>query len=225
MRGAGSVRMRRPQPHYGSGPGEVDGPLHQPLVAVTAAAAPSRTSREPGSMNPCRVSAKPACGMDGCSADRPGTGQPSHGTAGRRPCRLPAAFPAHRAGGRHRRATVGPCASTCSAQLSSRSCKITPVAAWRSRHCRSRAVRCGVAPVADRPIMHFTPVDNLRGVLQRGCLVADSVVQSLSIGIRECGDVSIKQRRRSMPVSVSPYGYVGDYVPFYFAPRSGSSLF
>lgn len=74
--------------------------------------------------------------------------------------------------------------------------------------------------VVDRPITHFTPVDNLPGVLKRGCLLADSVVQSVSMDIRECGDVDIKQRRRVMPVRVAPYGYVGDYVPFYFAPRS-----
>lgn len=77
-----------------------------------------------------------------------------------------------------------------------------------------------MAPVVDRPIVHFTPVDNLPGALQRGCLIADSVVQSLSIDIRECGDVAIKQRRRTMPVHVNPLGCVGDYVPFYFAPRS-----
>jgi hypothetical protein len=36
----------------------------------------------------------------------------------------------------------------------------------------------------------------------------------------DCASTDIKAARRTKAVPVRPYGYVGDYVPFYYAPRS-----
>jgi hypothetical protein len=68
--------------------------------------------------------------------------------------------------------------------------------------------------------MHFTHVDNLPGIRKDGGLLADCVLRTNSTAVRECGDVDIKDSRRKTPVRVAPRGVVGDYVPFYFAPRS-----
>ncbi|AOS65633.1 type II toxin-antitoxin system toxin DNA ADP-ribosyl transferase DarT [Actinoalloteichus hymeniacidonis] len=68
--------------------------------------------------------------------------------------------------------------------------------------------------------MHFTHVANLPAILQSGVLKSDSHVQTESIMITECADISIKERRRSVEVPIPPGGVVADYVPFYFAPRS-----
>jgi hypothetical protein len=69
--------------------------------------------------------------------------------------------------------------------------------------------------------MHFTHVDNLPGILAAG-LRADAGVRDErgSLLVTEAADLDIKARRRAIPVPVPPYGYVADYVPFYFAPRS-----
>lgn len=68
--------------------------------------------------------------------------------------------------------------------------------------------------------MHFTHVDNLPGITARHGLCADCVLRFNSVTVRECGDLDIKESRRRTAVRVSPWGVVGEYVPFYFAPRS-----
>ena len=71
-----------------------------------------------------------------------------------------------------------------------------------------------------RPVMHFTHVENLPGILTAGCLQADSLVdRSLALRV-EAGDLAVKARRKERRVPVAPFGRVADYVPFYFAPRS-----
>ncbi|MDQ4033885.1 MAG: DUF4433 domain-containing protein [Actinomycetota bacterium] len=72
----------------------------------------------------------------------------------------------------------------------------------------------------DRPILHFTHVNNLPGVVASGGLEADSILSENDTSIVDCADAGIKARRRAMAVKVAPFGYVSDYVPFYFAPRS-----
>jgi hypothetical protein len=75
--------------------------------------------------------------------------------------------------------------------------------------------------IPDRPrIYHITHVDNLASILAAGGLWSDTamIVQggpSASIGMS-----TIKQRRLNLPAKCYPGDHVGDYVPFYFCPRS-----
>jgi hypothetical protein len=70
------------------------------------------------------------------------------------------------------------------------------------------------------PIAHFTHVKNLQGILAAGFLSADSGVDRVAGLIVEAADLEIKSSRRTIRVSLPPFGCVADYVPFYFAPRS-----
>ncbi|MCO1579461.1 DUF4433 domain-containing protein [Crossiella sp. SN42] len=72
----------------------------------------------------------------------------------------------------------------------------------------------------DPRIFHFTHIDNLAAVLGSGALVADCSMRAAGTRCSETGNPDIKKRRRSRMVPVHPGGVVGDYVPFYFAPRS-----
>jgi len=68
------------------------------------------------------------------------------------------------------------------------------------------------------PIYHISHVRNLERVLAEGGLHCDRTAQKLkSINI---GHMHIKERRLKREVPAGPGGTVGDYVPFYFAPRS-----
>jgi hypothetical protein len=74
-------------------------------------------------------------------------------------------------------------------------------------------------PVLDRWILHFTHVDNLPSIVAAGDLSCDVRARS-GLMRTEVGDVAIKSDRRRRRVAVGPCGRVGDYVPFYFGPRS-----
>jgi hypothetical protein len=50
-------------------------------------------------------------------------------------------------------------------------------------------------------------------------LCGDAVARE-GLMTRECGNRDIKASRRQRPVPIHPFGCVGDYAPFYFAPRS-----
>jgi hypothetical protein len=66
------------------------------------------------------------------------------------------------------------------------------------------------------PIYHFTNASNVRGILDAGGLrCSRDALTKVVIGHRE-----IKGSRTSIDVPCGPGGRVGDYVPFYFAPRS-----
>ena len=79
-----------------------------------------------------------------------------------------------------------------------------------------------MTPVPAQPkIYHITHVDNLAAIVREGVLVSDATMlarggPSVTIGMSE-----IKKRRiEEIMVSCHPGTMVGDYVPFYFCPRS-----
>jgi hypothetical protein len=71
-----------------------------------------------------------------------------------------------------------------------------------------------------RPLIyHITHVDNLAQIVADGCLYSDSTIASRG-GTVVVGMQSIKARRLTLPVRCHPGDYVGNFVPFYFCPRS-----
>jgi hypothetical protein len=68
------------------------------------------------------------------------------------------------------------------------------------------------------PIYHISHLRNLERILSEGGLHCDRDAQTRkSVNI---GHMHIKERRLRREVPVGPKGTVGEYVPFYFAPRS-----
>jgi hypothetical protein len=76
--------------------------------------------------------------------------------------------------------------------------------------------------VPARPLVyHITHVDNLSRVLADGGLLSDAVVVARGGPAVAIGMSSIKERRlRELRVKCHPATFVGEYVPFYFCPRS-----
>ena len=72
-------------------------------------------------------------------------------------------------------------------------------------------------PVPARPkLYHITHGANLTAIIDAGGLLADTTGKaSKRIGMPE-----VVSRRTQLPVSCHPGTCVGDYVPFYFCPRS-----
>lgn len=76
-------------------------------------------------------------------------------------------------------------------------------------------------PPANPKIYHITHLDNLAPIIQCGCVWSDAQRIAQSIGNTNVGMTEIKSRRlTSIQVSCQPGTYVGEYVPFYFCPRS-----
>lgn len=69
-------------------------------------------------------------------------------------------------------------------------------------------------------IYHITDVSNLPRILDASRLVSDVVMNQGGGPATTIGMAKIKQRRLSLPVKCHPGDFVGDYVPFYFCPRS-----
>lgn len=80
--------------------------------------------------------------------------------------------------------------------------------------------RHAIGPPRRRLLYHFTHERNLKGIVEAGRLVSDSVAQAEGVIAVEVGDRAVKVRRRRMAVTAGPGGCPADYVPFYFAPRS-----
>ena len=74
----------------------------------------------------------------------------------------------------------------------------------------------------DRPkLYHITHVDNLRAIVADGALVSDAELIRRGGPAQAIGMSEIKRRRvEELEVGSHPGTKVGDYVPFYFCPRS-----
>lgn len=69
-------------------------------------------------------------------------------------------------------------------------------------------------------IYHITHVDNLSKIVSDGKLFSDARMIARGGPAAGIGMQGIKQRRLSLPVDCHPGDCVGDFVPFYFCPRS-----
>lgn len=70
-------------------------------------------------------------------------------------------------------------------------------------------------------IYHITHVENLPGIVADGVLVSDREILARGGAAQIIGMSTIKRRRiEEITVSRHPDTKVGDYVPFYFCPRS-----
>ena len=78
-----------------------------------------------------------------------------------------------------------------------------------------------MSPAPPQPkIYHITHVDNLPSIIADGGLVSDAAIIARGGPGAPIGMSAIKQRRLRLPVDCHPGDHVGDYVPFYFCPRS-----
>jgi hypothetical protein len=75
-------------------------------------------------------------------------------------------------------------------------------------------------PPARPKIYHITHVDNLGAIASEGELVSDATMIARGGPAAAIGMSGIKTRRLSLRVDCHPADSVGDYVPFYFCPRS-----
>lgn len=69
-------------------------------------------------------------------------------------------------------------------------------------------------------IYHITHMKNLSGIIQHGAIIAQKLIRQSKIAYCNIAYNSIQDRRSVTPVPCGPKGYLHDYVPFYFAPRS-----
>lgn len=72
----------------------------------------------------------------------------------------------------------------------------------------------------DRPIYHITHLSNLPSILANGGLFPDSSIRQAALPHTRIGYEHIKQRRLTRKVQTAARGFLGDYVPFNFCPRS-----
>jgi hypothetical protein len=79
-----------------------------------------------------------------------------------------------------------------------------------------------MASVPARPkIFHITHWRNLDGIVDSGSLWSDAKRIEIGLNCELVGMASIKRRRlRELSVTSHPNTMVGEYVPFYFCPRS-----
>ena len=77
-----------------------------------------------------------------------------------------------------------------------------------------------MAVPAQPKLYHITHVDNLPAILAAGGLWSDAAMNAQGGPAATIGMGGIKQRRLGLPVKCHPGDHVGDYVPFYYCPRS-----
>ena len=77
------------------------------------------------------------------------------------------------------------------------------------------------APPKKPKLYHITHIDNLPSIIADGALWSDAERLKRSINITNVGMSHIKRRRlEEIEVTCHPDTFVGEYVPFYFCPRS-----
>jgi hypothetical protein len=69
-------------------------------------------------------------------------------------------------------------------------------------------------------LFHMTLIERLPAIIADGRLLSDAALAELELPGDSIAHAHIKERRRRIEVPVPPGGVVGDYVPFYLAPRS-----
>lgn len=70
------------------------------------------------------------------------------------------------------------------------------------------------------PIYHITHVNNLSSILNSGGLIACNQLKQQQTNYTDIAHQTIQDRRATIIVPCSVGGFLPDYVPFYFAPRS-----
>lgn len=75
-------------------------------------------------------------------------------------------------------------------------------------------------PPPSPKLYHITHVDNLASIVASGELLSDAEMIARGGSRATIGMSTIKARRLGLPVDCHPGLTVGDFVPFYFCPRS-----
>ena len=76
-------------------------------------------------------------------------------------------------------------------------------------------------PVPANPkIYHIVHIDRLSSIVNDDVLICDSIIANRQDSGTTIGMTNIKERRLQRQLPCYPSTCVGDYVPFYFCPRS-----
>jgi hypothetical protein len=75
-------------------------------------------------------------------------------------------------------------------------------------------------PPTNPKIYHITHVENLPSILAAGSLSSDARRIKQGLANTNVGMTTIKARRLALEVDFHPVTKVGEYIPFYFCPRS-----
>jgi hypothetical protein len=73
---------------------------------------------------------------------------------------------------------------------------------------------------AQPKLYHIVHIDKLPWIIAAGCLWSDAIMAQRNAAGTVIGMSAIKDRRLRLPVGCHPGFCVGDFVPFYFCPRS-----
>lgn len=69
-------------------------------------------------------------------------------------------------------------------------------------------------------IFHITHLDNLPRIIEREEICCDRTRDAEKLEARNIGYAHIKERRKVRVITRGPGGFLWEYTPFYFAPRS-----
>lgn len=69
-------------------------------------------------------------------------------------------------------------------------------------------------------IYHITHINNLSSILECGCLLSTTNLDTKQLKHVNIAHRSIQEIRANTNVPVPPFGVLHDYVPFYFCPRT-----